>query len=442
MTIIEFSTALLRISAPALCNLTVCSAGSGLRWHGSKAQGAARSEIVRFLLKSKELLETLQLLEPVIPDAPPDPWSQLVGLYTFPRLISISLCPGDYIAKSIHAPNLRHLEIRHPWQRSASVQHVDYTSLATAETLVIARAVNPDSLCAALRDMESVRHLQIRIEPDLADALDVLALLQSLSRPLRRLGVRFVSESDSEEGTGTESEPEGDWLLPTLRSIDLHFAWWAEIQDPGRLPGVPSLSSRIGTQSSSSSLRSDTDSGANFDLSPVSSETSDTAEYYSHPSDRSVSSGGVVEPGDTRAAEDINGEDGVSGSRQVAPQSAAVEQDYGKEEASGDNLHALGVPDTLGIEINNEYDDVLQDARQPWASVEQRTDPENARFTYGHLLHALQDIISGRRKAQKASPLHSVKISAGRRVHRDFTLPEELRSWFEANLAVFEAPIS
>ena len=381
-----------------------------------RVRTAARNEVVRLILRSKESLETLQLLEPLFPDAPPDAWSQVIELRTFPRLASISLCPGDYMAKLIHAPNLLHLEIRHPTEGTTRNWHLDYSPLATAETLVIASAVHPESLCAALRNMKNIHHLQIRVDIELGPTWEEIKFLRSLTAPQK---------------FEPETEVSRDWLFPKLRSIDLHFALWAEdsrLQNPARLPGNAS--------------GEDTESDSAFDpevASSESSESSEPTEYHSHSGDWSLSTDDVS--GDNHTTRDIGG----FSSRQATSPPAEIEQD---DETPGDNSHALtvapeSITHTQDIDMNDEYDIILQAARQPWgtfATPSRGTVRADTRPNYGHFLRALQDIISARRDTQEASPLHLLRISTGRRMYHGFTLPEELRSWFEANLDAFEAP--
>lgn len=394
----------------------------GVDWATSRVlhepvRNAAREEVVRFVLKSKESLETLQLLEPLFPDAPPGAWSQVIESRTFPRLVSMSLCPGDYIAKVIHAPNLLHLEIRHPTEGTAGYWDLDYSPLATAETLVIASAVHTRSLCGALRNMKNIHHLQIRVDVELGPAWEEVEFLRCLTMP---------------QAFDLETKVSEDWLFPKLRSMDLHFALWAEdsrLQNPVRLQDEAS--------------GEDTASDSTFDSELAFSESSEPAEYYSHSGDGSLSTDDVGDLGDSHTSQDIGG----SGSRQAT--SPPVEVKEG-DEIPSDNSHAPtvapeSITDTQNIYMDNQHDTIIQAARQPWETFETpfrgTTDVNaNTRPNYGHFFHALQDIVSDRRDAQEVSRLHLLKISTGRRMRHGFTLPEELRSWFEANLDAFEAP--
>ena len=78
--------------------------------------------------------------------------------------------------------------------------------------------------------------------------------------------------------------------------------------------------------------------------------------------------------------------------------------------------------------------DVLQDVQRPavlgtGAYVQHGY---TTRTRYGHLLHALQYIVSARRETQDAPPLHAVKISMGQRAHHDFMVPKEPQSWLNS----------
>lgn len=129
---------------------------------------------------------------------------------------------------------------------------------------------------------------------------------------------------------------------------------------------------------------------ADLDSNSVFSDTSDPAEYYSHSSQWSSPSDDLVDP---------NG---------------------------------------AHTDLDDVSDDLLETARQASSSAEEDTDTLP---TYGHFLHALRDIVSARNGTQQVTSLKSVKISIGRRVQGDFVPPVKLRTWFEADIETFEAPI-
>jgi hypothetical protein len=131
------------------------------------------SNEVRFTLKSKESSETLQLLEPLLPDAPPGACESRA----FPRPASISLCPGDYIAKEIHVPNVLHLEIRRPTEglRGTIIAHWQ------PPRHLLSQVRYPESLCEAFRNMKNIHHLQIQVGTELWGGAK---FLRSLATPL------------------------------------------------------------------------------------------------------------------------------------------------------------------------------------------------------------------------------------------------------------------
>ena len=401
----DFPEVLSRINAPALRDLTVCDVclcPLEYEYKGNAAtsripaEAAARKVILQcLLLQFSKSLESVQLHANVVvkddTDARPGLSSTNSSRTIFPNLISMSLCPEDYISELIDAPNLRHLEIRHPLQ--ATAQHLDYSSFRTAETLVIASAGHVKSLCAALKNMRSVRHLQIRVNPDQLTPWSELRFLRSLSMLMPSPSPSLVG-TDLQAATTLKSELEHYWLLPNLCSIDLHFASWAEnsyrLQDPGIQP--------------------DDDPPADEDFVPddVSSVINDPAEYYSDSS---------------RWNEDVVGPNVVAKDSMVMGS-----EDLGRtsnvSEFDDDALECAQQPWPLELTEN-------EDGMPSWPGV-------NIRGAYGHFLHALQDLVSARREVQEAVSLESVKISIGRRVCDDFAPPDELRLWFEANFTKFD----
>jgi hypothetical protein len=366
------------------------------------AEAAARKVILQcLLLQFSKSLESVQLHANVVVKNDVDARSGLSSANSsrtiFPNLISMSLCPEDYISEFIDAPNLRHLEIRHPLQ--ATAQHLDYSPFRTAETLVIASAGHVKSLCVALKNMRSVRHLQIRINPDQLAPWSELRFLRSLSILMSAPSLQLAG-TDLQATTTLKSELDHCWLLPNLRSIDLHFASWAgngyRLQDPGIQP--------------------DDDPPADEDFVPddSSSVINDPAEYHSDSS--------------------LWVEDAV-GPNVVAKDSTVV--------VGGEN-NLERTSNVAGFD-----DDALECAKQHWPLelTENENDmpswPEvSVRGAYGHFLHALQDLVSTRREVQEAVLLESVKISIGRRVYDDFSPPDELRLWFESHVTKFESPSS
>ena len=383
------------------------------------SKATARRVILQFLLQCSKTLESIQLHAHVI--AKDDIAAPLLSTHSsrtiFPHLTSISLCPEDYIAELIDAPNLCRLEIGHPVQGIA--QHLDYSPFCTAETLVIASTghVGALGLCAALKNMRNIHHLQIRVDPDLIPSPE-FRFLCWLSMPFPPFIIAEAFEH---------------WLFPDLRSIDLHFALWPEsspLEDPGLLPVEGS------------------DADPDFVPDESSSDTSDPAEYYSHSSRWSSSSDDLVNPND--AAEDNGGnDDDVSEPKEVIPQSISTDADYGGENFLGGHSHSPpeSTPgsraDGENSDMNSVSDDALEYAQRPWPPTENSMPiglDVRIRGAYGYLLRALQDIVTARREASQVSTLESVEISTGQRVQDDFVPPEEIRLWFEANVTTFKAP--
>lgn len=449
LTVIEVSIPLLRISAPRLKELSICSVSlfmqqgsAGGMTYRERVDVALRLALAHFILDQAQTLEHLQLCEPIVVPSLREQDEQdameTLSVANFLRLASIHICPGDRMSEFISSPALRRLEIGWSTKRVFGDDRA-YRLFTTAETLVLASGFKGIVGGNALEDLTNVTHLQIRLDPNSNDMWDDCRFI-----------VDLTVDAHTVDGSALSVNPP---LFPKLRHIEVHFALWAD--ENGLRFGGRQIDEEVGSNSDGE-WTPDDDSEA----------TSDTAEYYS---DSSVWWGSISEASEDESQAENDGEpvvdadvemvDGALMTNESADADGmAVDSQAVTHDADMEITHDPAAVAVHGIDISPH--DALTEDDDPALAAAQEPLPRNmaglygvfhppekfrfpyinTRAKYGYILHALQYVVSSRRLSPDVDPLESIHITASWRVQDDLEPPPSLRDWFEENLLSFKAP--